>query len=87
MTFLEMFLGVALGGLAALLQLAATWKRAVLTARGGAGLALSTLPVSIVVPTSCLAIAILWSSLMTLSSLVGFWLIRTGLLALVVRFR
>jgi hypothetical protein len=81
MTGWEPVLGSLLGALAALLHLAATRTRASLGVRGGARLALATLPISVAGPALCLVAAIALSPSAAWASLLGFWLLRSCALA------
>jgi hypothetical protein len=81
MTVWELMLGPALGALAALLHLAATRSRAAVAMRGGGALALATLPISVAGPALCLLAAIALSPSSAWASLLGFWLLRSCMLA------
>jgi len=81
MTVWELMLGLALGGLAALLHLAATRSRAAVAVRGGGAPALATLPISVAGPALCLFAAIALSPSSAWASLLGFWLLRSHTLA------
>ena len=81
MTLWEPMLGLALGGTAALLHLAATHSRATVAARGGVALALATLPISVAGPALCILAAIALSPSSAWASLLGFWLLRSYTLA------
>jgi hypothetical protein len=81
MTLWEPVLGSALGGVAAMLHLAATWSRAAVAARGGVGLAMATLPISIAGPALCILAATAVSPFSAGVGLLGFWLLRSWMLA------
>lgn len=76
----EPMLCSALGGLAALLHLAATRSRAGVALRGRAALALVTLPISLAAPALVLLAAIALSPSSAWAALLGFWLLRSGAL-------
>jgi len=80
MTLWEPVLGSAFGGVAAMLQLAATWSRAAVAARGGVGLAMATLPISIAGPSLCILAATAVSPFSGGMCLLGFWLLRSWML-------
>lgn len=81
MTGWDALTGTLLGALCAAFHIAVVQRRAAFATGGRVGLALATLPVSVIAPALGLLSAVMLSPTSAWAPLLGFWLLRSSALA------